>query len=95
MGGVGSMRFPVFVVGLIICSVGVGVMLWLSGMSGGKSALWALLAFFVGQLLYVAVIGLLAAVQAKKTPKPPKREAADTAAIRTGAQLSSPQDRQG
>jgi hypothetical protein len=60
------MRFPVFLLGLLISSLGFGVILWVAGASIGKSLGWALGAFFIGQVLYVVVIGILA--RGERTP---------------------------
>jgi hypothetical protein len=63
------MKFPVFLLGLIVSSVGIGIGLWLEGVSIGKSMLWVLIAFGVGQLLYVGMIAVLAALEKKSLRK--------------------------
>lgn len=73
------MHFPVFLLGLLISSLCVGVVFWVAGASIGKSLGWALAAFVIGQMLYVVLIAILAKgegsssqdqVPDRKTPDP-------------------------
>lgn len=90
------MRFPVFLLGLLISSVVVGVVFWMAGASIGRSLGWALGAFFIGQVLYVALVGILTKGEAKASSDGvPNRKMPDpTAAVRR-AQLAAHQDQQG
>jgi hypothetical protein len=54
------MKFPVFLLGLITSSLGVGIALWLGGTSLGMSVIWAFVAFMLGQVLYVLLIAMIA-----------------------------------
>ena len=59
------MKFPVFLLGLVVSSAVIGIVLWSGGVSFGKSLLWAVVAFGVGQILYVALVAALAAAEKK------------------------------
>lgn len=90
------MRFPVFLLGLVFTSVAVGLSFWVFGASVGKSTAWALLAFFVGQLLYVAMICILARAERKSSRPPvPERKPADPAVPVLRARLAARHDQQG
>jgi hypothetical protein len=82
------MKFPVFLLGLIVSSVGIGIFLWLGGVSTGKSMMWALVAFGIGQLLYVALVAVLAASEKRSRPAAPKAQ--ETGSVRG---LAPEQDR--
>jgi hypothetical protein len=66
--GISSMRFPVFVLGLVVCSLVVGVLLWMLGTSIGKSVGGAFCFFFVAQVVYLLVIAFLANSDRKSLP---------------------------
>lgn len=90
------MRFPVFLLGLLISSLAVGVIFWVMGASIGKSLGWALGAFFIGQVLYVVVIGILAKGEATASrDRVADRQKPDPAAAVRNAQLATRHDHQG
>jgi hypothetical protein len=62
------MKFPVFLLGLLASSVGVGIALWLGGTSVGMSVIWALVAFMLGQVLYVLLIAMMAGGERRTRP---------------------------
>jgi hypothetical protein len=76
------MKFPVFLLGLVVSSVGIAIVLWVEGLSVGKSLLWALIAFGVGQILYVAMIAVLAALEKKSLRLTSKSQDTGVAGVR-------------
>jgi hypothetical protein len=89
------MRFPVVLLGLLISSFGIGVILWVAGASFGKSLVWALVAFFIGQVLYVVVVGLLArGERTGSSDRAADRKPPDPAAAVRRAQLATRNDHQ-
>lgn len=90
------MRFPVFLLGLLMSSVGVGVVSWMEGASIGLSLGWALGAFFIGQVFYVALVGILTRGESRASSDGmPERKISDPAAAVRRAQLAAQQDQQG
>lgn len=90
------MRFPVFLLGLLISSLCVGVVFWVTGASIGKSLGWALAAFFVGQLLYVALVAILARREGKPSrDQASERKTPDPATTVGRTKLAAQQDQQG
>jgi hypothetical protein len=67
-GGRGVMKFPVFLLGLLASSGGVGIVLWLGGTSVGMSLVWAIVAFMLGQVLYVLLIAAMAGGESRTRP---------------------------
>lgn len=86
------MKFPVFVLGLVVVSAGIGTMLWMSGVSAAMGLLWAMIAFAVGQILYVILIAMLAAAAKKSPHVAPKTQ--ETAGAGPGRRLTPKQDQQ-
>jgi membrane protein DedA with SNARE-associated domain len=96
MEGIGSMRFPVFLLGLLISSLCVGVVFWVAGASIGKSLGWALGAFFIGQVLYVALVAILARGEGKSSQdRTTERKSPDPADVIGRAPLAARPDQQG
>jgi hypothetical protein len=87
------MKFPVFLLGLIVSSFCIGVVLWIMGVPIGMSLLWALIAFGIGQLLYVVLVALMAAKEQKASGTTSKADSVDAA--KTTQRLEPQQDRQG
>jgi hypothetical protein len=82
------MKFPVFLLGLVAASGGVGIVLWVGGASVGLSLLWAVVAFVAGQLLYVLVIAWMASAEGRI--RPVAAAPADQGKPPTGARRVSP-----
>jgi bacteriorhodopsin len=86
------MKFPVFLLGLVILSAGIGIVLWVGGVPVGKSLLWAVIAFGVGQVLYVATVAMLATTD--KTSRRMAAKMPDTGGGAAARGLAAKQDRQ-
>ncbi len=62
------MKFPVFLLGLVVVSAGIGITLWILGVSAAMCVTWAIVTCAVGQILYVVMIAMLAAAE-KRLPQ--------------------------